>query len=124
MKRNCLGILLAVFVFATSALVASATTNGLGRTGTAAAVHLDATPNSSLQSGTRTTTLFLMAAFQAPDHTAQHERQDEKDTGRSKDKGKDKFHGAEMSSTAIVLAGVFAVSVYFLFVRRKAQKHI
>jgi hypothetical protein len=123
MKRVLFGTLLAVFLFATSALVASAATiDGIGHTGTAAALHSNLGPSLNLQSGARTTALFLIAVAQPADHTAQSERQDEKEKDRGK--GKDKFHGAEMGSTAIVLAGVFAISAYFLFVRRKAQKHV
>jgi hypothetical protein len=118
MKRTLLGMLLAVFVITTSALVASATTNdGTARTATPAPVH-----------ASRATALYLIAAFQAPDHTAQQERQDSRDNdgerGRDKGKGKGKFHGAEMGPTTILFAGIFALSAYFLLVRRRTQKHL
>ena len=122
MKRFWLGALLAVFVFATSALVASATTNdGLGRTGTAAVVHtFNAGSSSNLQLGISASTMYLMAAF-GPQSGDQSDLK-----GKDKDRAnsKEKFHGAEMSPTAIVLAGVFAIAAYFLFVRRKSQKRV
>jgi hypothetical protein len=121
MKRVSFVTLLAVFVFATSALVASAATHdGLWRSGTTAADHFNAASSLDVQSGIRTTAVYVIASFQDG-----RERQDykEKEHDRGRGRDKERFHGAEMGPTAIVLAGVFAISAYFLFVRRKAHKN-
>jgi hypothetical protein len=116
MKRIWLGTLLAAFVFAASATVASAaTTTGLGLNHAATAIH-------TLSPGTiaGSTATYLIASFQPST-----DKNDQKDEFKGKDKergrDKDKFHGAEMSSTAIVIAGLLAISAYFLFVRRKSH---
>jgi long-subunit fatty acid transport protein len=115
MKRIWLVTLLAVFVFTASATVASAaTTNGLGANHSATAVH---TLNAGSIAGSTAT--YLVSFQSSKDKKKDRDEFKDKDKGRGKDK--DKFHGAEMSSTAILIAGLFAISAYFLFVRRKSQ---
>jgi membrane protein YqaA with SNARE-associated domain len=109
MKCSRLVTLLAAFVFAASATVAfAATTNGFGANHNATAVH-------TLTTGTiaGSTATYLFAGFQPA--------KDKNDKDKDRGGDKDKFHGAEMGSTAIVIAGLLAISAYFLFVRRKSH---
>jgi hypothetical protein len=111
MKRFWLVTLLAVCVFAVSATVApAATTNGLTANHTTTAVQ-------TLKVGTTAT--YILASFQSSKDKKDHD--DFKGKDKDRGKGKDKFHGAEMSSTAILIAGLLAISAYFLFVRRKSH---
>lgn len=118
MKRIWLGTFLAIFVLTMSVGVASAATgSGLGST---AATVYTFNMGPSLQAAGHSATLLTAASYQS--NRAEKERDDfkGKDKGRGND-DKDKFHGAEMSSSAIVIAGLLAISAYFLFVRRKSH---
>src|SRR3954463_6367152 len=117
MKRIWLGTLLAVFVFTLSVGAASAATR-LGSI--TKPVHTFEMGSSASLQAAGQNSILLIARFQPS-----NDKNDKKDDfkGKDKDRGrdKDKFHGAEMSSTAIVIAGLLAISAHFLFVRRKSH---
>ena len=108
MKRIRLVSLLAAVVFVFSVGVASATTaSANGSTGSTATLQTLGAPLST----------YLIASFNPP------ERARAIPEDKHKDDHKEKFHGSEMSSTAVVLAGLLALTAYFFF-RRKSHKRV
>ena len=122
MNRMRLVAALAIFVLALSVSVASAATESrLGSSGTIAFTQpVNIQSNSVLQSGGRSA-IYLIASFQSS-RADDKGRDDFKDKSKARGRDKDKFHGEEMSSTAIVIAGLFALTAYVFFVRRRSQK--
>ena len=119
-----------VMLFATVLLVpfvagASVTASGTGQTAGAAVYSISAGTVFNAQSVVRAHSFVIAASMASPQSTAQKEKDEfkgkDKDRGKDKDKDKGRFHGAEMNTTAIAIAGILALAAYLLFVRRSSH---
>ena len=118
-KMTRLGVLTAVCVVAPMCAVA-ATGTGLAQNGGAAVLRLASGGAAVVQLGLPAPGAVLLATMHASLGLTAPQVKPNKNTDKKDDKGK--LHGAEMSTTAIAIAGISALSAYFLLVRRKSRR--